>query len=468
MKRKIATESLLFSSVAARLPRTFKARIGVLLLFAMVTIPSLNANTAFAQTVAVPANEFLNTIGANSSVNARGETLQHTADCVTYLGLRWLRTGIEDKTPVNDFIALHDRTGVRFGWLVGSGGTDTARLIDTARQLASHGALLAIEGPNEPNNWGFTYQGQPGGGQRTWLPVAKYQRDLYDAVKKDPVLHNYPVWGTTENGAEMDNVGLQFILIPAGAGTLMPEGTRYADYANVHNYMYHPSWPGLHDNETWIASDPSSATRVDGLYGNHGLTWAHKYTGYSEAALSTLPRVTTETGTTIDSPVTEHVQALNYMSVYLDQFKRGWSYTSIYIMRDRSDESGNQTYGFFKPDYTPRQAAVYLHNLTTILRDNGPNAAPGKLGYSIPDQPATVHDLLLQKSDGAFELVVWDERVSGSDNIVVHLGGIHPSVKVYDPTVGVAAIRSLRKIESLPLTLSDHPVIVEIPAVSRR
>jgi hypothetical protein len=232
--------------------------------------------------------------------------------------------------------------------------------------------------------------------------------------------------------------------------------------------MYHPAWPGLHDNETWIASDPSSATRVDGLYGNHGLTWAHKYTGYSEAALSTLPRVTTETGTTIDGPVTEHVQALNYMSVYLDQFKRGWSYTSIYIMRDRSDESGNQTYGFFKPDYTPRQAAVYLHNLTTILRDNGPNAAPGKLGYSIPDQPATVHDLLLQKSDGAFELVVWDERVSGSDNIVVHLGGIHPSVKVYDPTVGVAAIRSLRKIESLPLTLSDHPVIVEIPAVSRR
>jgi len=28
------------------------------------------------------------------------------------------------------------------------------------------------------------------------------------------------------------------------------------------------------------------------------------------------------------------------------------------------DEGGNQQFGFFRPDYTPRKAATYLHNLT--------------------------------------------------------------------------------------------------------
>ena len=70
--------------------------------------------------------------------------------------------------------------------------------------------------------------------------------------------------------------------------------------------------------------------------------------------------------------------------MYLDQFKRGWSHTSVYLLRDRTDEGGNQSFGFFKPDYTPRKAAVYLHNLTTILADQGTLAKPGQLDYSHP------------------------------------------------------------------------------------
>ena len=192
------------------------------------------------------------------------------------------------------------QTGVRFSWGLVSGGTDLEKLIETARQLAAAGALLAFEGNNEPNNWGVTYQGEKGGGRApSWLAVAKLQRDLYKAVKGDPLLKKYPVWSISEGGAEVDNVGLQFLTIPKGAGTLMPEGTSYADCANVHNYIYHPGSPGLADNKTWNAADPTSACKVDGLYGNYGVTWAKHFRGYSEAELLTLPRVTTETGCTI-------------------------------------------------------------------------------------------------------------------------------------------------------------------------
>ncbi len=279
-------------------------------------------------------------------------------------------------------------------------------------------------------------------------------------------MKKYPVWSISEGGAEVDNVGLQFLTIPVGSGTLMPEGTKYADFANVHNYIYHPNSTGVQDNKTWNAADPTSACKVDGLYGNHGTTWAKHFRGYSETELVTLPRVTTETGCPIDGPITEEIQALNLLSMYLDQFKRSWSHTAVYLLRDRMDEGGNQSFGFFKPDYTPRKAAVYLHNLTKILADKGALAKPGQLNYSVSERSVTAHDMLLQKSDGTFELLVWNESLKGAEEVTVRLGSIYPAT-IYDPTVGTAPIQSLVSINSVKLSLSDHPVIIELKSRAR-
>jgi hypothetical protein len=439
------------STSVRKVARTLAACAGIL---------GFSARTA-AGADAVPAADFLNSLGTMSAISVRGENLPQTIACAKYLGVRWFRAGIEGDVPLEQFVALHQQAGLRFSWGFGSGSADLAKLIKTARPLAEAGALLAFEGPNEPNNWGITYQGEAGGKNASWLPVAKLQRDLYQAVKADPVLKNFPVWSISEIGAETDNVGLQFLTIPTDAPALLPAGTRFADFANVHNYIYHPNAPGLEDNKTWQAADPTAACKVDGLYGEHGVTWAHHYAGYSGPDLLTLPRVTTETGCTIDEKVTEEIHALNLLSMYLDQFKRGWSYTAVYLLRDRVDEGGNQKFGFYQPDYTPRKAAVYLHNLTTILADSGSNA-PGRLNYSITNPPPTVHDLLLQKNNGRFELVVWDERIAGrSDKITVNLGAVFGTVKIFDPTVGVSAIQTLGNIGTAELSLSNHPVVIE-------
>jgi len=425
-------------------------------------------------TDAAASGDFLNSIGVGTTFPDRGQPLEKTVEMIKYVGVRWVRGGIEGlrdqgPTTLQTYLDLNRQTGVRFSWGLVSGGSDLKKLIETGRQLAAAGALIAFEGNNEPNNWGVTYQGEKGGGRApSWMAVARLQRDLYEAVKGDPDLKKYPVWSITENGAQRDNVGLQFLTIPAGAGALMPDGTKYADAANVHNYIYHPGSPGLMDNRTWNAADPTSACKVDGLYGNYGTTWGRKYRGYSEAELPALPRVTTETGCTIGGPVTEEIHALNLMSMYLDQFKRGWSHTAVYLLRDRTDEGGNQKFGFYRPDYTPRKAAVYLHNLTAILADRGALRERGRLKYSIPDKPDTVHDLLLQNSDGTFHLVVWGERIKGEDRVTVHLGGPHAPVKVYDPTVGTEPVQTHGGIQSLPLTLSDHPLILAIPGPAGR
>ena len=436
------------------------------LAFAAILLGS--PRTALAAPVgAIATSDFLDSIGIVSTFPNRGQPLEKTIDMVRFCGFRWVRAGIEgltDKGPttIQTFLDLHRATGVRLNWGLVSGGSDVKKLIETGKVLAEAGALLAFEGNNEPNNWGVTYQGEKGGGRGSWLAVAKLQRDMYEAVKRDPVLAKYPVWSISEPGAQTDNVGLQFLTIPPGAETLMPDGTRYADYANVHNYIYHPRSPRLSDNQVWNAADPSAASKVDGLFGNFGVTWRNRFRGYTQEQLNKLPRVTTETGAVVKDTIPEHVHGLHLMTIYLAQFKRGFSYTSVYLLRDRTDESGNQTFGFFRPDYTPRLAATYLHNMTMILADKGRHPGPGRLDYDISGQPVTVHDLLLRHSDGTFQLVIWGERVSGEDRITVRFGAAHKQVKVYNPIVGTEPVETLANVSSVDLTLSNHPFVIAI------
>jgi hypothetical protein len=340
-----------------------------------------------------------------------------------------------------------------------------ARSLSVYESLAAAGALLAAEGPNEPNNSPVTYGGATSSGTN-FLPVAWFQRDLYRAVKSDPKLAGIPVFASSEaGGAEPNNCGLQFLTIPAGAGGLMPDGTVYADYANTHNYVC-DHFSSVCDNNSWGAEDAALNGRWDGMYVEYGHTWwSPGYNGYSASQLPTLPRVTTETGwlTQGSNSIPEDQQAKLFLNLYLAAFKRGWSYTFIYMLRD---DPGQGYWGLFRTNYTAKHSATYLHNLTTILADKS-SSTPGSLKYSIPGEPATVHDLLLQKSNGAFELAVWGEQASGSNNITVSLGATFATVRIYDPAVGTSATQTLSKVAMVPLTLSDHPLIIEISVAGK-
>jgi len=75
-------------------------------------------------------------------------------------------------------------------------------------------------------------------------------------VKGDATLRNYPVFHVSEGGAETENVGIQFLVVPQGPGTTTPGGTRFADYANPHNYV--SGHVGRYvANVPWSAADPT-------------------------------------------------------------------------------------------------------------------------------------------------------------------------------------------------------------------
>jgi len=419
--------------------------------------------------------DFIDSLGVNSAISKRGEILEKTIECVKYLGIKWIRSGYESNVPVEDLIELNRKTGIKFSYGLLSGGNDIARVIKGGKQLAAIGSLLAFEGPNEPNNWPVEYKGKTGGKNYSWIPVAELQRDLYIAVKSDPELKKYPVWNLSEGGAEVDNVGLQFLRIPEAAGTVMPEGTQYADYANCHNYACHPTLPPLIDNQAWYAADPvikavpgyeDTGGHFDGLYKNYGETWLKKFKGYREEELEVLPRVTTETGITLNEGkgITEEIQGLLYLHIYLSQFSRNWRYTSIYILRDRTDETGNQTFGFYRPDYTARKAAHYLHNLTKILEDKGKEFIPDRLEYIIEGKNEYVHELLLQKSGGNFYLIIWNERLKSNieDQVEIKFSKRYEKMKIYDVVKGTEPVEILKGIDKVKLKLKNSPLIIEI------
>jgi hypothetical protein len=136
-------------------------------------------------------------------------------------------------------------------------------------------------------------------------------------------------------------------------------------------------------------------------------------------------------------------------------------YTAVYLLHDRVDEAGNQKYGFYKPDYTPRLAAVYLHNLTTILQSGGKGGGGSRAQVTVLKPPTTVHDLLLKKRNGEFAYVLWSERVKGSDEVKVDFGTPVGSVLAFDPTLGTDRIAKYEHVKSVTLKLSDHPIVLQ-------
>lgn len=437
---------------------------------ALIDNPKIDAieidqvNTAGAGVQAISANTFLGSLGVNVHI-AQGYNGNNYVSPLQYLGIRNIR---DEALNIPSIYQLHQQTGVLvdIGVSCNQLGANTNKtLSDIVQYLSSAGALLSVEGPNEPNNYPLTYNGQQGGGTCgtcTWVPVAACQRDLYSAVKSNSSLSQYPVLTVSLAGAETDNVGLQFLTIPSGAGTVMAAGTTYGDYANLHNYVSSNRQDLYEDNQAWIAADTQqNSFPGDTLYAEFGATFYKQYAGYNASQLQTLPRVTTETGwDSISNPGGETVQGKVLTNAYLAQFKRGTSYTYIYELVDGEGGAGNQ--GLFHSDYTPKASATYIHNLTAILADTGSLASPGAVNYTITNQPATVHDLLLEKSNGTYELVLWDERASASDSITVNFTAKFGAVNVYDITNGSSPVNTLTNSTAIPLTLTDHAMILEL------
>jgi len=76
--------------------------------------------------------------------------------------------------------------------------------------------------------------------------------------------------------------------------------------------------------------------------------------------------------------------------------------------------------------------------------------------------PSTGYTMLMQKSNGKYELVIWGEAFASKmpSTVTINLGAPCP-VKIYDITRDPTPIREPGRVTSVQLPLTDHAMIVE-------
>src|SRR3954468_4185306 len=403
------------------------------------------------QTV-LSASGFISSIGVNTHAGFGWTGYNNLAlmvDDLKYLGVTHLRDAMATNPAAQPVVEGLAAAGYKFDFIVssalpGQGSAGLANYIVSLEKFAaSHpGSISAIEGLNEANHQPFSYNGSS-----TLGAAAQYQSALYHAVKGDAALASIPVYNLSL--AYNDPQGYSQLGNMSGS----------VDFVNAHAYVSTGATP----NSSLAATLSAVAAAAPGK-----------------------PVVITETGYTTQANtqylgVDETVQAKSILNTLVDAYKGGVSATYLYEMFDRDSSTGNTNpeakYGLFNSDGTPKLAATALHNLTTILADDGKGGqqATDSLNYTLSNMPALGNSMLLGKSNGAYELVVWAEPKLWNDaadaeisnptqTVTVNLGGMHHSVKVYDTLTGTSAIASYTDVSTITIPVSDHPLIIEIDA----
>jgi hypothetical protein len=389
---------------------------------------------------------FLSSLGINAHAGNANGAYTNSSMVVTalnYLGISTVRDRFTDLGTGSAAIGAMAAAGIKFDFVIssdmpakGAAGLSSYVAGLQAFQAKYAGSIFAVEGLNEVNLQPFNYNGSG-----SLAAAASYQKALYTAVKGNSALAGIPVINLS--------VGLESDRDYAAIGDL----GAYSDFANAHAYTA----------TGWQADKVQEASLARAKGASKGDPVVITETGYT-----TMPSDTGGLG------VNESAQAKLTLTALLHAFENGSSKTFLYELFDSSlDPSGHArefNFGLFKTDGSPKQAAVAVHNLTSIL---GHVSAAG--AYTLKDVPSDGHSMALTKGNGAYDLLLWRdvkawdsatqrETVTAPKTITVDLGGVQKTVFVYDPLNGTTPIATYTNVSSITVAVGDRPLIVEVGA----
>jgi hypothetical protein len=437
-------------------------------------------------TVAARSNDFISIVGVNGhvqsySAGAAYTTVPSVVKDAQYIGATRWRDGSNSATAGAQLSTMQAlaNAGIKFTifpTITGNSNPYTFNLdstlsaVKTIDGLTAGGDLSDVEMFNEPYNWGVTYNGVAGGGGKPFNAVASADAAYYAAIKADSTVGNLPVWSVTEVGAQTPNVGLQFLIVPSGAGTTSPDGTQFADVYNSHIYPYYNGAVGFIDPNPNVYNGGHDQFLFQ-MSGDFVTTYQYGYAGEPLSTVLASPRVITEFGLSTSGQVDAVTKAKNLANAYLIAYADGFEAAYCYELYDEGDG-----YGLFTGSGSPTVAATYIHNLNAVLMDSGSNAAtfaPGSLPLRVTGLPSTGMSLLFQQSNGTFQLVLWRNETnynitSQSDisiapkNVTVTLASGTANFAVYDVTAGTSPTNTSNGATSIVVPVADYPMIVNI------
>jgi Chitobiase/beta-hexosaminidase C-terminal domain len=190
------------------------------------------------------------------------------------------------------------------------------------------------------------------------------------------------------------------------------------------------------------------------------------------------PDMVTETGymafptATQTGTIPESVEASYIPRTLLLSYLKGIKRTFVYELLDEFTTTG---YGLLANDFSEKPAFVALKSLISTLQDPGAQFTPASLNYSITGNTNTMQQLLLQKRDGSYWLVLWLEQSSydvinnvstpvtpQTVNLSIGVGSQLTNAIQFDNTGHATTMPLTGNGYSTSLILSDQVSIVEI------
>lgn len=391
------------------------------------------------------ANDFINSIGLNTHLSyfdrlyGNFPLVEHE---LMSIGVLHLRDGVHlqnqdyNATLYGRWSSL-GKMGIRFDAVLDPRnklGPLDSKLLDQVDGLAG-GTIDAFEGPNELDVTN----------DKGWTDVDRnFQKEIFAAVRGM----------ANAKGIRVIGPSLAFASNSAQIGDLTGE----MDEGNLHPYPAGkiPSaiFPEQVNLEKSICGEEPIVFTESGYH--NAINEQHDQPGISEAAgAKYIPRL------------------------YLENFAHGIPRTYLYEFMDEAPEPGlkdpQMHWGLLRADGSEKPAFAALKNLMDEVRDNRQSAAVAlkPLGWSLSPVRDQVHHLLLQKADGVYDLVLWQEIssydlqkhsdvVNSDAAATLQLSLQAHNVVAYEPAKQTTPIKTWTNVRSVPLAIPDHPLVLEI------
>ena len=401
------------------------------------------ASAAQAAVQAQQADDVVESIGVNTHLGYTDTPYNDFATVrqrLDELGIRYIRDGVSLRRPdVYERLRELAADGIGLDAIAGDPlqrwniGTIDEQLDLIEDELSS--AVVSIEGPNE-----YDLQGDP-----DWVGVLRgYTQQLWEGVKARPALAKLPVLGPSIVARE----GMALV------GDLSP----WTDFGNTHTYL--------------SGAMPETASIWDGE-----LTAAARNSGNQPVQVTETGYHNGINGTVGHQPASERAAGIYMPRLFLDDFRRGIARSFSYELLDQREDPSKTdieaAFGLLRNDFSKKPAALAIERLIGLLSDRGPAFVPGELAYSLEGAPPTTEQLLLQKRDGSFYLVLWN-KVSVWDQatrtdldppvvpITVDLEQPVASAEVFEPNVAATPVTSAANPDKLALGLSAQVSVIEL------
>jgi hypothetical protein len=389
------------------------------------------------------AYDFVNSIGVNTHLNYfdwQYGNFQFVKKELQAIGIRHLRDGIHfQNSDYNNL--LYGRwgelgtVGIRFDAVVdprSNLGPMKPELLEEAN-TSSHHSIEAFEGPNELDISRMS----------NWIATDRdYAKALFNSVS-----------------ALADRTRFQVIapsLAFAQRGSELGSLTDYIDAGNLHPYPAGKMPSQIFPAQTELEKKVSGTKNI-----------VITESGYHNAL-----------NDHTDQPAVSELASSRYIPrLFLENFSRGIERTYLYELLDGPPDTGltnNQFHwGLIRSNGSEKPAFAAMKRLIEELNDGTEPAHLDSLTWSIDSKNAQIHHLLLEKSSGEFDLVLWQETTSYDvtrqadipvSPVQTTLALANPARKiiVYEPSVQSEPLKTATNTTTLPLAIPDHPLVVSI------